>query len=762
MQHTLASRERKTVMFDQQGIDGFIGQSFNGYRITEYIARGGMGVVYKGIQDSLNRPVAIKILYPHLSADESFRERFAREARAAAQLSHPGIVRVIDFGRFNESHYMVLDYIDGESLRDYLSRLHGEGLVLRTDRLIRILQEVAAALGYAHEQGFVHRDVKPGNILLTKDGRALLTDFGVVKSIHMSQLTNAGAVIGTPEYVAPEQSMDAAAIGPAADQYSLGIVAYEMLTGRVPFQGQTPTAMLRMHMSEPPPPPTRFAGWIPPAAEAVVLQALAKQPEDRHPGVVAFVNRLAEALRQEQPVAATPPPWPGPEQTAAATIGAFPAAQTITPTGGEPTPPPPPETPAGVTSGDGPPPNRRLLATGLAGLLLLTLLACGVGGYFVFLRDDDEDTAANATPTTAMGAESPSATEAIAAETAFVPDPTETATEEPAPTATGETATEPEATETAVESATATEIESSPSPSPSPTQESCTDFILFASHRGEVHDSQIYIMNPDGTEQRQLTYARGHSWGPRVSPDGSMFVFSSVAPGEHTDHSATGGGTQGSGNHQIYLAAIDGSSILNLTAGSTAWNNAWTWSPDGSLITFASDRHGNWELYTMEPDGGNVVRLTNTPENEGWPSWTPDGRYIIYASDVSGTSEIYIMNSDGTNRRQLTNMPDRFNTYPYVSPDGTKIVFSSQVTAVNEGEIYVMDLDGGNLTRLTSTAALNYAPSWSPDGSKIVFVSDRDGNDNIWVMDADGSNPTRLTTERGEDTTPHWGYTCTE
>ncbi len=746
-------------MFDQQGIDSFIGQTFNGYRITSYIARGGMGVVYKGEQESLSRPVAIKLLYPHLSSDESFRERFSREARAAAQLTHPNIVRVIDFGRHNDSHYMVLDYIEGESLREYLSRLHQDGLVLRTDRLVKILREVAMALGYAHDQGFVHRDVKPGNILLTRDGRALLTDFGVVKSTHLSQLTNAGAVIGTPEYVAPEQSLDAAAIGPAADQYSLGIVAYEMLTGRVPFQGQTPTAMLRMHMSEPPPPPTLFAGWLPPAAEAVVLQALAKQPQDRHPSVTAFVDRLEEALLQQPAPASTPAPWQTrageAATTGAATVGAFDASYAAMTPGNQP-PPPPPVTPA-TTDGGGSGSGRRWLASGLAGLFLLLLLGCSIGGYFVFLRDDDDDDLAAATATSSVGIGGPAETEQIAAESPIASDPTATVPEPVEPTATDvvEEPTEPEATEEETEEATATEEEASPTP-----QESCTEFILFATHRGEVHDSQIYIMNVDGSNQRQLTFARGHSWGPRVSPDGSMFVFSSVAPGEHSDHSATGGGTHGSGNHQIYLSAIDGGSIDNLTVGSTAWNNAWAWSPDGSLITFTSDRHGNWELYTMSPDGSGIVRLTNTPENEGWPSWTPDGRFIVYSSDETGTSEVYIMNNDGTNRRQLTDLPDRFNTYPFVSPDGTKIVFSSQVTAVNEGEIYVMDIDGSNMTRLTSTAALNYAPSWSPDGSKIVFVSDRDGNDNIWVMNADGSNQTRLTTEPGEDTTPDWAYSC--
>ncbi len=236
----------------------------------------------------------------------------------------------------------------------------------------------------------------------------------------------------------------------------------------------------------------------------------------------------------------------------------------------------------------------------------------------------------------------------------------------------------------------------------------------------------------------------------------SSFLRSLPASTPYT--SASGGAELGSGNHDVYVSNGDGSGITNITVNFLSWDNAWSWSPDGSLITFMSDRDGNWELYTMTPSGSNIRRLTNTTFNEGWPSWTPDGQQIVFSSDRTGQSEIYIMRWDGSDVRQLTDRPDTYDTYPFISPDGTKIAFSSQVTEVNEGEIYVMDLDGQNLTRLTSTAALNYDPSWSPDGSKIVFVSDRDGNDNIYVMNADGSNQTRITDDPGEDTTPSWGY----
>jgi TolB protein len=310
---------------------------------------------------------------------------------------------------------------------------------------------------------------------------------------------------------------------------------------------------------------------------------------------------------------------------------------------------------------------------------------------------------------------------------------------------------------------------SSPPPPPPPpaSQVGTTDTaelaILFVSHRGDVHDSQIFVMNPDGSNERQLTFTRGHSWRPRVAPNRTGFFFSSVAPGEHTDHSASGGGMTGVGNHDTFVATFTGSTtadlgaenFTNITAPATAWDSAWSWSPDGSLITFTSDRSGNWEIWTMTPDGQDVRQITNDAANDGWPVWTPDGSRILFSSDRSGNWEIYSMDPSGQDVRRLTDRPDTADLFPEVSPDGTRVVFSSQAAAGNTGEIYSMDLNGEQVLRLTNTAALNTMPSWCPSGDTMVFVSNRDGNDNIFMMNADGSNVVALTDDPGEDTTPH-------
>jgi 5-deoxy-glucuronate isomerase len=283
-------------MFEGQGIEGLIGRKFSGFRVTRFIARGGMGVVYEGMQESLNRPVAIKFLYPHLSGDANFRERFEREALASASLTHPNIVRVLDFGSEGMLHFMVMDYIDGESLRDYLTRDRDESLAERLRTSSDIVEQVGNALSHAHRRGYVHRDVKPGNVLLVDDGRALLTDFGVVKIVGESGLTVTGTMVGTPEYMAPEQGLGTGQIEPAADQYSLAVIAYQMMTGRVPFQAPTPAAVVRMQIGEPPPPPTEVVPAFPPSVQRGLMRGLAKEPADRYDTVEHFVDRLTSAV----------------------------------------------------------------------------------------------------------------------------------------------------------------------------------------------------------------------------------------------------------------------------------------------------------------------------------------------------------------------------------------------------------------------------------------------------------------------------------
>lgn len=292
-------------------MDGLIGQTIGPYKITEKIGEGGMAVVYKGYQQSLNRYVAIKVLRAELAQDQQFIERFRREALAVADLSHPNILHVYDAGTALGVYYIVMAYVDGGSLKDLI----GQG-PLEVEYAVSIAAQLAEALDHAHRHGLVHRDVKPNNVLMTRDGRPLLTDFGIAKALHESQgLTRTGTSIGTPEYMAPEQIQGQKVDG-RTDIYALGIVLYEMLTGWAPFSSTTPVAALYKQVNEPPPPLRQANINVPDWLDGVVLKALAKRPQDRYQEGKEF----AEALRQRRaPSRAASAPMPSTAPVAAKT-----------------------------------------------------------------------------------------------------------------------------------------------------------------------------------------------------------------------------------------------------------------------------------------------------------------------------------------------------------------------------------------------------------------------------------------------------------
>ena len=286
-------------------MDELIGRTIGPYTLVEPLGQGGMATVYKGYQQSLNRYVAIKVLRGELARDEKFVARFRREALAVARLSHPSILHVYDAGAADGVYYIVMDYAPGGTLKDLMRR--GP---LSTERAISVATQIAEALDYAHRQGVIHRDVKPSNILLTIDGRPQLTDFGIAKALYEhEQLTRTGTSIGTPEYMAPEQ-IEGQSVDGRADIYALGIVLYEMLSGRTPFHAETPMAMVYKQLNDPPPPLRSVGVSVPGWLESVLNQALAKNPAARF----QRASDMARALNQEVSVTAPPRPAPPPER----------------------------------------------------------------------------------------------------------------------------------------------------------------------------------------------------------------------------------------------------------------------------------------------------------------------------------------------------------------------------------------------------------------------------------------------------------------
>ena len=341
------------------------------YRLISEIARGGMAVVWRAEDTLLDRQVAVKVLHPQFAGDPEFLERFRREARAAARLSHPNIVPIYDVGEDAGIPYIVMELVEGGNLKDRIRA----AAPLPDAEIRSIGATLAATLDYAHHKGIIHRDVKPQNVLLGEDGRARLTDFGIAQAMASSGLTRTGAVMGSVHYIAPELVRGRTAL-PQSDVYSLGALLYEMATGRVPFQGETDLAVALAHVEETPASPRAFNARLAPDLEAAILRALSKAPDLRFVSAAGFGDALrargaapiatAADVTQRMPVQAAAAPSAVAQRRAATALAATAAA------------------PAPFARRTARPKSPRGASNGMVGLLVAlaaVLAALGAGFY---------------------------------------------------------------------------------------------------------------------------------------------------------------------------------------------------------------------------------------------------------------------------------------------------------------------------------------------------------------------------------------------
>jgi hypothetical protein len=398
-----------------------------------------MAEVYKAYQPGLDRFVAIKILHTFLADEENFLTRFQREAKAVAALRHPNIVQVFDFDYDQESnlYYMVMEYIDGPSLKARLKDLDSQGVRMSVEEAVRVATSLAEALEYAHKRGMVHRDVKPANIMFNSDGQVILTDFGIAKMVSLSGVTASGAIVGTPAYMSPEQGLGQAG-DERSDIYSLGVVLYQLLTSYLPFDADTPMGVVLKHINDPLPSPRGIRSDLPEGLERVLIKTLSKDPNLRYQKAAEFAADSRRALAGETvqtPVVET--------MVAASSIaptvplrGRSPGGVDITPpswTTPVPTPAPAPAQPS----------RRRWWIPVLIGGAALVVLAI-LGGLFLVPRLFPTDSSGEITPTTAVGPTSDATADSTAValavtltalqETMGAPTPTSPATPTASPT----------------------------------------------------------------------------------------------------------------------------------------------------------------------------------------------------------------------------------------------------------------------------------------------------------------------------------------
>ncbi|MEZ4642549.1 MAG: serine/threonine-protein kinase [Chloroflexota bacterium] len=277
--------------------DPLIGLQLANFRIERLLKRGGMAQIYYGWDVMLQRPVAIKVIDVRYRSSPTYAERFLAEARAMASWGHPNIVQIHYADEQDRLYYFVMEYVNGLDLSELMARYAADHELMPYHDVIRIGREVAHALDYAHEHGVIHRDVKPSNVMVARNGRVLLTDFGLALTIKDG---SQGEIFGTPQYIAPEQAIRSTAAVPQSDLYSLAVILYEMLTGSLPFDDPSPTSLAIMHVNEDPPSPRYFNPHLSPEVESVLLRALRKAPEERYQSGIELIDRLELALQVDE------------------------------------------------------------------------------------------------------------------------------------------------------------------------------------------------------------------------------------------------------------------------------------------------------------------------------------------------------------------------------------------------------------------------------------------------------------------------------
>jgi Tol biopolymer transport system component/tRNA A-37 threonylcarbamoyl transferase component Bud32 len=703
-----------------------LGSVVSGYRIDGVLGRGGMGMVYHAWDTQLDRKAVVKVLAPEWTEDEAFRTRFRRESHLAAAIDHPNIVPVYGAGETNGVLWIAMRYVEGTDLR----RLLDQERQLDLDRTISIIAQVGRALDTAHGRGLVHRDVKPGNILVVPGGgpddtdHVYLTDFGLTKQTDSrSALTSSKDFVGTVAYSAPEQ-IEGKPVDGRTDIYALGCVFFECLTGEVPFPREDEVAAMFAHISAPPPSLIEKRPSLPPGLDTVIQHALGKQKDARYPTAQAMVASIRTVIAEAKQNAEEDERKRREEEEA----------------------------------------RRRAEEEA---------------------RRREEEEARRRAEEEARRREEEEARrreeEEARRREQETPKPdldkTKKADRESRRRAQEEARRQREeqarleAEEEAkrrTEQAEATEGRDESRRRKLPrnrwmwiagasvaavvvvalilTQALPNKESNDAARSGEVGGgppAHVFLINPDGSGLSAITKGSSHdiepAWDPSELTPAGQLAFASDRDSQD-------------GKFDIYIMDGYGTGLRNVTRN-PASDVEPAWSSDGARVAFVSDRTGDRDIFVMNADGTGLRNLTHTPGSDEFdPSWSSVGR-IAFArdSDQNGrTDAISLMNDDGSGLRDLAGGVDDA-AKPRWSSDGSQIAFSSG------GDIWVMNNDGTGRESITDRLQFPATdPTWEPDGTRVAFAGKVNGNYDIFVMNIRGEGLRNLTNSPEDERDPAW------
>ncbi|GAB4473385.1 MAG: hypothetical protein Kow00124_12300 [Anaerolineae bacterium] len=695
------------------------GQQIGQYRLVGVIGQGGMATVYRAYQPSVDRDVAIKALPRKLSEDPNFLRRYRHEARVIARLEHRSILPVYDYGEADGVPFIVMRLLEGGTLRDALA--HGP---IDLDLAVRIMDQVSEALDYAHSRGVIHRDLKPSNILFDERQNAYLTDFGIAKILGEASQITAEGVIGTPSYMSPEQCQGKE-LTPASDLYALGVILFEMLTGRPPYQAETPLAVMYMHVRDAVPSICKIDPSLPPALDRVIARVLAKRPERRYPSAQALAADFKRAIRgwhrtASPPVAGAPAPAQTPEE-----MRPHPRpVRTARDKDGLPhgvrrqAEAPSQEKPSRGT-------RQHRLSQVATSVLGLVLLIGAVGAAVLFLPRGGQPAPAIPIPTL------PGSSAAIPTTGSALPG-----TGESSPTA---TPTQP--TGIILESTGAapdTPAPASTMPPPAPLSEGSTPGLL-AFTQGFGDAAEIAVIGANGEGYRLLTQNTWYDGEPDWSPDGTRIVFESAR----------------AGNRDLVIISADGENSQQLTSSPVSELHP-DWSPDGLLVVFEASDGQDSELYLIDSVGGAPVRLTDNNYDDRAPQFSPDGRWIAYMTRERGVWEIALLSYPEGVPAGIIECPAAGCRFPSWSPDTTRLAFNTIDEEGGLQDIWVVELSSRQAMPVTQGGE-DGRPVWSGDGQYIYFNRTRGEMISLYRVAIGSGTVEQITSGDVQDYAPDWG-----